>query len=350
MWQFEFQKLQALSDPISSAALPLLNGLARRNLARSGVAQREVHIGGASVNYYYKAPAPKAQTPPANMPILLLHGLGDSAITWSSVIAPLACDHAVYAVDLPGYGLSSLPAGSSFSTLEQMRDVLVAFLRDVIGQPTLVVGNSLGGWLAVKLAWATPAMIRGLMLLDAGGAPLEGRASWEPFLDAIAVRDLKTARLVFRQMFGAIPPPLLYLGQRGLQELFQRQVVREFVATVQEDEFLHPAELRQLPVPAAIIWGLSDRFLPSGSLEFFREHLPNAELLLLKHCGHLPQRERPRATVRFIRSFAIQLDASAARQTTAGPATTEPAAAHSPDYTRTDWSQSRNTATTLGSQ
>jgi|GEM_PF-402080 len=350
MWQAEIQKLQALSDPISSAALPLLNGLARRNLVRSGVAQREVHIGGVSVNYYYKAPEPAAQAMPATMPILLLHGLGDSAITWASIIAPLARDHAVYAVDLPGYGLSSLPAGCSFSTLEQMRDMLVAFMRDVLGQPALVVGNSLGGWLAVKLAWATPTMVRGIMLLDAGGAPLEGRDSWAPFLEAIAVRDLKTARLVFRQMFGAIPPPLLYLGQRSLQELFQRQVVREFVATVQEDEFVHPADLRQLPVPAAIIWGLSDRFLPQGSLEFFREHLPNAELLLLKHCGHLPQRERPRATVRFIRQFVAQLDASSDGQTAASPAEAGPAEARSPNYTRTDWSQSRNAATTLGSQ
>src|SRR5947208_17102671 len=111
------------------------------------------------------------------MPVLLLHGLGDSAITWTLIIASLARDHAVYAVDLPGYGFSSLPAGCSFSTLEQMCEVLVAFLHDVIGQPALVVGNPLGGWLAVKLAWAAPAMVRGLMLLDAGGAPLEGRAS-----------------------------------------------------------------------------------------------------------------------------------------------------------------------------
>jgi pimeloyl-ACP methyl ester carboxylesterase len=328
MWHAEIQKLQALTDPISSAVLPLLDGLARRNLVRSGVEQREVHIGGVSVNYYYKAPA--AQATPANMPIMLLHGLGDSAITWTWIIAPLARDHAVYAVDLPGYGLSNLPAGCTFSTLEQMREMLVAFLRDVIGQPALVVGNSLGGWLAVKLAWATPALVRGIMLLDAGGAPLEGRASWEPFVETIAVRDLKAARLVFRQMFGAIPPPLLYLGQRSLQELFQRQVVREFVATVQEDEFIHPAELHGLLVPAALIWGLSDRFLPHGSLEFFREHLPNAELLLLKHCGHLPQRERPRATVRFIRHFIAQLAASSARQTTADSATAEPADSPAP--------------------
>lgn len=327
MGRFEIQKLYTLSDPISSAALPLLDGLARRNLARRGVEQQVVHIGGAAINYYHKGPARADQ---ANIPIVLLHGLGDNAVTWSLVLAPLARDHDVYAVDLPGYGFSSRPTEHTDAPLYQIRDLLAAFLREVVGRPALIVGNSLGGWLAVKLARAAPAAVCGVVLLDPGGAPLEGRSSWATFLDVIAVPDLKTARLVFRQMFGAIPPPLLYLGQRGLQELFQRQVVREFVATVQDEEFISLDDLHSLPVPAALIWGQSDAFLPRGSLEFFRENLPGAPVLVLKHCGHLPQRERPIATLRFIRRFAEQLAA--------------------PDYRRTDWSQSRNTATTVGSQ
>ncbi len=334
MWQAEIQRLRALSDPISSAALPLLDGLTRRSLLLRGVAQREVRIGGVSLNYYYKGP--QSGVGALHLPLLLIHGLGDSAVTWSSVIAPLARDHETYAVDLPGYGFSSRPAERANTPLHQMRDLLVSFVREVIGRPALVVGNSLGGWLAVKLAWAAPDTVRGVVLLDAGGAPLGGRSSWEPFLEVISVRDLKTARLVFRQMFGAIPPPLLYLGQRGLQELFQRQVVREFVTTVQEEEFISPADLRNLPVPAAVIWGESDTFLPRGSLEFFRENLPGAPTLVLKRCGHLPQRERPRATVRFIRRFAEQLAAAPG--------------AHAPDYRSADSSQSRNTATTVGSQ
>jgi pimeloyl-ACP methyl ester carboxylesterase len=249
--------------------------------------------------------------PAQALPILLVHGIGDNALSWSIVMRLLARDHRVYAIDLPGYGLSGAPAGRRHATLGEMRDVLASFTREVIGQPALVVGNSMGGWLAVKLAWAAPELTRAIVLIDAGGAPLEGRASWEPFGDLIAVRDLKTSRMIFRQMFGA--GPLLYLGQRGLQELFQRQVVREFVAgmvaaTAVEDELLRPDDLRRLPAPAALIWGLADTFLPRGSLEFFRENLPGAPTLLLRRCGHLPQVERPRAVARFVRAYAAQIE------------------------------------------
>jgi pimeloyl-ACP methyl ester carboxylesterase len=235
------------------------------------------------------------------------------ALTWSFVLGPLARTHPVYAIDLPGYGYSGLPAGRGHATLDEMCDMLVLFLREVIGRPTLVVGNSMGGWLAVKLGWAVPELVRGIVLLDAGGAPLSGIDSWLPFAEAIDIRDMRMARQVFRQMFGAIPAPLLYLGQHSLQETFQRQVVREFVADLKgkaampDDVLLKPDDLRNLPVPAALIWGLGDHFLPAGSLEFFRANMPDAPTLLLKHCGHLPQRERPLPVLRFIKRFAAQL-------------------------------------------
>ena len=86
-------------------------------------------------------------------------------------------------------------------------------------------------------------------------------------------------------MFGGIPAPMLYLGQHSLQDLFQRRVVREFVANMMdadpEKELLRAADLHDLPVPAGLVWGLNDQFLPKGSLEFFRENLPGAPALLL---------------------------------------------------------------------
>jgi pimeloyl-ACP methyl ester carboxylesterase len=243
---------------------------------------------------------------------LLVHGIADNALTWALVIRLLARDHEIYAIDLPGYGLSGTPSGRHFATLNEMRDMLTTFVREVIGRPALVVGNSMGGWLAIKLAWAAPELTRAIILLDAGGAPLEGRSSWEPFGELIGVRDLRASRQILGQMFGGIPAPLLYLGQRGLQQLFQRQVVRAFVANMTtaaaaEDDLLKADDLRHLPVPAGLIWGLSDRFLPRGSLEFFHENLPDAPTLLLRRCGHLPQRERPIAVARFVRQFAAQI-------------------------------------------
>jgi pimeloyl-ACP methyl ester carboxylesterase len=112
-------------------------------------------------------------------------------------------------------------------------------------------------------------------------------------------------------LYLAIPRPLLYLGLRGFQETFQRRTVRDFVAALRvsmgDEELLQPDNLRYVPVPAALVWGLADAFLPHGSLEFFRENLPQAPTLLLRRCGHLPQRERPDAVVRFIRIFAAQV-------------------------------------------
>jgi pimeloyl-ACP methyl ester carboxylesterase len=300
-----------LSAPLSRAIVPLLNGLGRRHLLQGGAEQREVRLNHIAVNYYVKSTSCAAAA--SELPILLIHGIADGALTWSFVFGPLARTHPVYAIDLPGYGYSGLPSGRGHATLDEMCAMLALFLREVIGRPTLVVGNSMGGWLAVKLGWAVPELVRGVMLLDAGGAPLSGLESWLPFAEAIDIRDMRMARQIFRQMFGAIPAPLLYLGQHSLQEMFQRQVVREFVAdlkskaTMPHDVLLKPSDLHNLPVPAALIWGLGDHFLPAGSLEFFRANMPDAPTLLLKRCGHLPQRERPLPVLRFIRRFAARL-------------------------------------------
>jgi pimeloyl-ACP methyl ester carboxylesterase len=313
--QTNLKRLPSFYKPISSATVPLLNGLARRALLRAGTEQRDAMLNGTHINYYYRRrthtqPARHTETVPAvsnDLPIVLVHGLADSALTWSLVMGSLARDHDVYALDLPGYGFSGLPAGSHYARLEEMCDVLAAFVRQVVGRPALVVGNSMGAWLAVKLAWMIPEMTKGVVLIDSGGAPLEGRGSWEPFLEIIGVPDLRTVRMLSRQMFASIPPPLLDLGLYSMQELFQRQVVREFVAAIQEDEFLRADELRKLPAPAALIWGDGDHFLPRGSFEFFRDNLPGAPLLLIKRCGHLPQREHPLQVIRFIRTYAQRL-------------------------------------------
>ena len=317
-------RLLSLFEPLSRAVVPLLDGLAYHRVLAGGATQRQARLEGVTINYYHQARRRTAKNRGrqhnADLPILLVHGIADSALTWALVIRPLACDHDVYAIDLPGYGLSGAPAGRTFATLDEMRDVIEAFVRDVIGRPALIVGNSMGGWLAVKLAWSAPEQVRGIVLLDAGGAPTTGRDAWQQFAERISMRDLRSTWSVFRSMFGtilrplfyvAIPRPLLYLGLRGFQETFQRRTVRDFVAalmaTMQEDQFVQPDDLRHVPVPAALIWGLEDNFLPSGSLEFFREHLPDVPTLLLPRCGHLPQRERPNGVVRFIRAFAAQI-------------------------------------------
>lgn len=293
-----------LHDPFSTALLPLVNGLSRRWILGRGATEREHRLAGVRVHLYHR-PAQGG----ADLPVVLVHGLADSALTWIFQIEALSVIGPVYAVDLSGFGLSGLPAGRPCATIADHLQVLHALITEVVQQPCLVVGNSLGGWLAVRLANQAPNLMHGIVLLNPGGALLEGLASWQPFVDMVRQPDLRTVRRIYRQMFGRVPEPL-YLGQRGFQEMFSREPVQRFVETeVCEADMLRPEELKQLTTPVGLIWGEADHFLPAGSQEFFLRHLPQAETLLLPGCGHLPQRERPRAVNRFVSRFAQQVSA-----------------------------------------
>jgi pimeloyl-ACP methyl ester carboxylesterase len=145
------------------------------------------------------------------------------------------------------------------------------------------------------------------VLINPGGAMLEGRSSWDPFIATVDVPDLQSTSKATRQVFGRIPQVVLYAGLRSFQNLFRRSVVRAFVSAATEQDFLTPDDLHAIHTPTLIIWGIRDRFLPLGSLHFFRTHITGAHILELEHCGHLPQRERPRSLVRAIRTFENSL-------------------------------------------
>lgn len=287
-----------LPDPLSQAMIPLLHGLMRKLVLRMG-ATVECHTlqGIRSSLYYLPARAQAGQ-----VPVVLLHGIADNALTWGFMLPGLRALGPLYALDLPGFGQSGYPPGRRYAPIDEQVAVVRQLVRERIGRPALLVGNSMGGWVAARLAQLDPELVRGAVLLNPGGAMLAGRASWEPFLTTVSLADLHTVRLVYHQMFGRVNPAL-YLGQRSFQTLFQRDPVAQFVAAANEDAFFSPAELRDLRVPIGLVWGMADHFLPSGSFEFFRDNLPGAALLALAGCGHLPQQERPRQVSRFVRQF-----------------------------------------------
>ncbi|MCS6842119.1 MAG: alpha/beta hydrolase [Roseiflexus sp.] len=294
--------IERFFDPLSYAMVPLVDGLARHALPRLGAFEQTRRINGVPIHYYL---IPCRRMAP--LPVLFIHGMGDNAVTWSLVAPLVARRHDVFMIDLPGYGLSGLPPGKKAATISDMTEIVSAFLDDVIARPTLLVGNSMGGWIAVRVAEKRPDMVRGIVLMNAGGALLDGHRSWDPFLELLSPADAHQARQVARLIFGALPPPLRALSARGMTNLFARPVVREFIKATDEPDLLSPDELHQLPTPTAILWGERDRFLPQGSFEFFRSHLPSPQVRVLKRCGHLPQRERPVATARFIMQFAQQI-------------------------------------------
>lgn len=298
-----------LGDPLSRVVIPLALGITRRVMLRRGVASHEARLEGINVHYYHRG---GSSGDSLGLPVVLIHGIADSALTWAFTMRGMARIGPVYAIDLPGFGQSGYPRGRRYATILEHVAVVQALIREVIGRPALLVGNSMGGWIAGRLAELSPELARAIVMVDPGGAMLEGRRSWEPFVNTVAVRDLRSVRMIYHQMFGRVNPAL-YLGQRGFQDMFLRDAVRHFVESSDESDFFTPEDLRRISVPAALVWGERDTFLPSGSLAFFRDNLPGRKLLLLRGCGHLPQRERPYRLVRFVRDFARDLEAVPAR-------------------------------------
>jgi pimeloyl-ACP methyl ester carboxylesterase len=266
-----------------------------------------MRLGGCVLHYYHQSRRGSQR----GTPILLVHGIADSATTWADVVGPLSALGDVYALDLPGFGFSTPPPGSDFVPLRGMVALLEAFLREVIGQPAVLVGNSMGAWMGLSLATARPELLRAVIAINPGGAPLGGRESWQPFVDMASVPDLRAVRMIYQRMFARHQIRLpLYIGQHGFRQLFSARAVQRLLNETSEDDFLAVERVCGINVPVGVLWGADDRFLPDGSLEFFQQCLPHAAWRLLPATGHLPQVERPLAVVRFVRRFVRRLDAS----------------------------------------
>ncbi|NTV63738.1 MAG: alpha/beta hydrolase [Oscillochloris sp.] len=293
-----------LFEPLSHALLPTVLGVTRQLMLRSGTSEHDCRLAEIPIHVYHRPGAPGSDP---DLPILLVHGIADNALTWALVLGGLARIGPVYAIDLPGFGLSGYPAGRRYAHIDEHVTVVRTLIEHEIRRPALLVGNSLGGWIGARMAIETPANARGIIMIDPGGAYLAGRPSWEPFIEDVSVPNLRTVRRVMHQMFGVTPLlPALYLGQRGFQTLFQRDAVTHFVSAASEDDFFQPTDLARIPVPCGLIWGRADRFLPAGSFEFFRDNLPDPSILSIPGCGHLPQRERPLQVIKFVRRFAAE--------------------------------------------
>ena len=125
--------------------------------------------------------------------LLLVHGFGASTDHWRHNIPVLAQNHAVHAIDLLGFGRSAKPAGLNYGgTL--WRDQLVAYVRERIGSPTVIVGNSLGGFAALAAGAALGSDCAGVVLLNAAG-PFSDEQKPPQGWGAIARQSIGTALL-----------------------------------------------------------------------------------------------------------------------------------------------------------
>ena len=277
--------------------LKTLHTVVRRALVARGVEASVRSVGGCAVHFYRLAgPGPGA-------PVVLVHGLAGNANGFARMLLGLAKRFsAVYALDLPGNGFSLLPDSGPLS-LEEHLAVLHAFCQQVVREPALLVGNSLGGALALTLAVEHPEDVCALGLL----APAGARLPPERFAELMGRLEVNTpcqGWAFTRRLFHRAPVTALLLAPQ-MHKVHNTPAVRAIRAEATVENHLSPEDLARVEVPTLLLWGSSEKLLPSEMLAYFRQHLPaSARIEVVEAVGHVPQMERPREMVRRLADFA----------------------------------------------
>jgi pimeloyl-ACP methyl ester carboxylesterase len=255
--------------------------------------------------------------------LLLVHGMGGSYENWREVMGRLARRYTVIAPDLPGHGASA-PSNGDYSVgalAVGLRDLLLALGHD---RATLV-GHSLGGGIAMQLAYQFPELAERLVLVSSGGlgpevslvlraAALPGSELWitataqtATWLGPAVGRSLATIR--FR------PNPAITEVARGYASLTDPRRRAAFLATLRSvigvgGQRIDASDLLYLTagLPALIIWGARDPIIPVSHGERAHAAMPGSRLEIFDGVGHIPQLEAPARFVAVLERFLTQTD------------------------------------------
>lgn len=239
-------------------------------------------------------------------PLLLLHGLGASAVTWRDNIGPLSQAYRVYAPDLPGHGDTDKP------DIDYMPETILGFVvrfAESLGlrQPG-IVGNSVGGGLGLMMALRHPELVGSLVLVD---STCLGREV-SPYVRLVSIPGL--GELLESSKVGGTRFMLYkafhdrsFVTQELVEELYRsRQMPGAKEAVVRavrngiglrgmRRKYVLVGELDRLRVPLMIVWGAQDQIVPVSHAYRASQAAPQARLQVFDQCGHWPHMEKASA-------------------------------------------------------
>ncbi|MBM7387158.1 alpha/beta fold hydrolase [Clavibacter phaseoli] len=254
-------------------------------------------------------------------PLLLLHGIGRSLEDWDEQHDRLSAGHALHSLDLPGFGWSDPVAGPT--TLESLADALPGYLDAAgVAGPVTVVGNSLGGAVAMTLATRHPGRVRALVLADSAGFGRQVTVglrmlAFDPLATLLMRPTPGNSRRSTRTIFHD-PALTTDARVRHAQELSARPTHAATMLDIARDlgtvrgvssRWRRPLVegVRESGLPVLAVWGDRDRILPPAHLAAVARELPDARTRLIPDCGHMPQIERPDLFAGLVEDFLASL-------------------------------------------
>jgi len=268
--------------------------------------------------HYVDFGGPDAPGESTHTPVVLVHGLGGSHLNWVLLAPRLRGYGRVYALDLAGFGLTR--GGERESTVTANVSLLATFLRTVVGEPAVLVGNSMGGMVSLLLTAAHPDLVSRLVLLDPSiptrrrdadrqvaatffvyGIPRVGEALVRRINERTdRQRVMDTTNLCFADPTRA-DPEVLDAGEALLayRRANAPEAPRAYLAAarsilrVLQRGRTYAALLRGLDVPVLLVHGERDRLVPVAAARAAAAENPAWTVHIVPDLGHAPMLEKP---------------------------------------------------------
>lgn len=239
--------------------------------------------------------------------ILLLHGFGDNASTWLPMLdEPELAGRTVSAVDLPGFGTGD-DLDADLPVLDQLDEFVAAAVTELAlrtGGPVTVVGNSLGGALALRVALRQPDDVARVVAVAPAGEEL---ATWVSWVGASAALGWAAAIPLPARVLRTSMAAFYSLTVPGRPRWSHRQAARAFAACYDRrhltgaartarrllPELRTPVQLSDVRCPVLLVLAGRDRLVPLRAGQAMADSLPDAELVVLPGTGHCVQAEEP---------------------------------------------------------
>jgi pimeloyl-ACP methyl ester carboxylesterase len=251
-------------------------------------------------------------------PFVLFHGYADSADTWRYLLDRLARQgQAAIAVDLPGFGRATkLGPGSVLQQLDRFGARLIETVAPDGG--ATLVGNSLGGCLAMRLAERQELGVGSCVAVAPAGLDM---ARWfvmlerDPVVRAMLNLPVPMAPILLREAVARVYRFLAFSPQTEIDPKVPRMFASHFRnratlaryhATAQRllPELRDPFDLGKIRCPLLLVWGTRDRLVFQTGAQRVLDTVPGSELEVIEDCGHCPQLECPDRFAELVLDFA----------------------------------------------
>jgi pimeloyl-ACP methyl ester carboxylesterase len=264
---------------------------------------RSVSVDGLSIHYVEAG---------AGEPVVLIHGLGASTFCFRHTLPALATRFHAIALDLPGYGYSTRDAPDHSVTAQA--GYVLGFL-DALGiEKAALIGHSLGGAIAQRIAVSHPERVSRLVLIGSATASITSRNIWlarlsAPFMPALLsgifrIRAVRRRWLALNCYDPSFITREVLIGYGAPSRM--RGHVRAFQRFLTDRATDAPVDLSRLRQPTLLIWGEADRVIRPATGRELNQQIAGSRLVIVPRAGHWTAEERPDAVNPLLLEFLSQ--------------------------------------------